>query len=109
MGRFYIKHIETMDTYNMKPENMRAPDGLTKGEVQKSLDELDSKIKTLRGRLNATTAGSSNTYQEHITALERKRELIVDKMGDPNNQQEHWNSLHRNIYDLHSEADNMLK
>lgn len=88
---------------------MRAPNNLTKGEVQKSLDELDSKIKTLRGRLNATTADSNNTYQEHIAGLERKRELIVKKMGDPNNQQQHWNDLHHNISDLHNEADNMIK
>lgn len=98
-----------MDTYPLKPENMRAPDGLTKGEVQKSLDELENKIRTLRGRLNATTADSNNTYQEHIAALERKRELIMEKMEDKNNQQQHWQDLHHNINNLHNEADNMLR
>ncbi|WP_299754528.1 hypothetical protein [uncultured Pontibacter sp.] len=98
-----------MDNYPIKPENMRAPDHLTKGEVQKSLDELDNKIKTLKGRINATAADSNHTYHEHIAGLERKRELIIQKMGDPSNEQQHWKDLHNNINDLHSDADNMIK
>ncbi|WP_233555468.1 sll1863 family stress response protein [Pontibacter oryzae] len=98
-----------MDSYPLKPEHMRAPDHLTKGEVQKSLDELDSKIKTLKARVNATTADSNNTYQEHIAGLERKKELILQKMGDPSNEQQHWNDLHSNINDLHKDADNMIR
>lgn len=88
---------------------MRAPDHLTKGEVQKSLDELDNKIKTLKARAHATTADSNHTYHEHIAGLERKRELIIQKMGDPNNDQQHWSSLHSNIHDLHNDADDMMK
>ncbi|GAB3819147.1 hypothetical protein [Pontibacter rugosus] len=98
-----------MDRYPLKPENMRAPNHLTKGEVQKSLDELDSKIKTLQGRLNATTSDSSNTYQEHIEALERKRTLIAQKVDDPSNQSQHWHDLHDNISNLHNDADSMMK
>lgn len=88
---------------------MRAPEHLTKGEVQKSLDELDSKIKTLKARVNATAADSNHTYHEHIAGLERKRELIVQKMGDPNNNPQHWNKLKDNISHLHNDADNMMK
>ena len=90
---------------------MRAPEHLTKGEVQKSLDELDNKIKTLKARVNATTADSNHTYHEHIAGLERKRELIVQKLGDPNSNQnqQHWSDLHHNISDLHNDADNMMK
>ncbi|MCX2740219.1 hypothetical protein [Pontibacter anaerobius] len=88
---------------------MRAPDHLTKGEVQKSLDELDKKITTLKARVNATAADSNHTYHEHIAGLERKRELIVQKMGDPSNEQQHWSDLHKNISNLHNDADNMIK
>lgn len=88
---------------------MRAPEHLTKGEVQKSLDELDNKIKTLKARVNATTADSNHTYHEHIAGLERKRELIVQKMGDPNSDSQHWNKLKDNISNLHNDADSMMK
>ncbi|SFU52701.1 hypothetical protein SAMN04487941_1315 [Pontibacter akesuensis] len=98
-----------MDRYPLKPEHMRAPEHLTKGEVQKSLDELDHKIKTLKGRLNATTADSSNNYQQHIEALEKKRALIAQKIGDSQNESQHWKDLHDNIGNLHNDADNMLK
>ena len=93
----------------MKPENMRVPEHLTKGEVQKSLDELDNKIRTLKARVNATTADSNHTYHEHIAGLERKRELILQKMGDPNNNEQHWSDLHKNIGNLHNDADGLMK
>ncbi|SFG09732.1 sll1863 family stress response protein [Pontibacter chinhatensis] len=98
-----------MDNYPLKPENMRVPEHLTKGEVQKSLDELDNKIKTLKARVNATTADSNHTYHEHIAGLERKRELILQKMGDPNNNEQHWSDLHKNIGNLHNDADGLMK
>lgn len=79
---------------------MRAPDHLTKEEVQKSLAELDHKIKTLRGRVNATTADSNHTYHEHIAALERKRELIAEKLNDSEDTQNKW-------HDLKSGLDNL--
>ncbi|TPE42823.1 sll1863 family stress response protein [Pontibacter mangrovi] len=95
-----------MDNYPIKPEHMRAPDNLTKGEVQKSLDELDNKIKTLKARVNATAADSNHTYHEHIAGLERKRELITRKMGEQHNN---WSDLRNNINSLHNDADNMMK
>jgi hypothetical protein len=97
-----------MDTYKLNPDHMRAPDHLTREEVQRSLDELDSKLKTLRGRVNATTAESSHTYHEHIAALERKRELIAGKMGDSDESQQKWKDLHGNLGNLHNDADNII-
>ncbi|MDX5420110.1 MAG: hypothetical protein LPK14_12790 [Hymenobacteraceae bacterium] len=98
-----------MDTYPFKPEHMRAPNHLTREEVQKSLDELDSKIKTLRGRINATTADSNHTYHEHVAALERKRELIAQKINDTDENPKKWQDLHGNISNLHNDADNIFK
>ncbi|MEJ8802095.1 hypothetical protein [Pontibacter sp. H249] len=89
-----------MDTYHLNPEHMRAPNHLTKEEVQKSLDELDSKIKTLRGRVNATTADSNHTYHEHIAALERKRELIAEKLNDSEDSQSKWQDLKSGLDNL---------
>jgi SMC interacting uncharacterized protein involved in chromosome segregation len=97
-----------MDTYNLKPEHMKVPEHLTREEVEKSLTELDNKIKTLRGRVNATTADSNNTYHEHIAALERKRELISGKMNDPDDNQQKWKDLHSNINNLQNDADNII-
>ena len=79
---------------------MRAPNHLTKEEVQKSLEELDSKIKVLRGRVNATTADSNHTYHEHIAALERKRELIAEKLNDAEDTQSKWNDLKSGLDNL---------
>ncbi|WP_246597043.1 sll1863 family stress response protein [Pontibacter aydingkolensis] len=79
---------------------MRAPDHLTREEVQKSLAELDSKIKTLRGRVNATTADSNHTYHEHIAALERKRELIAEKLNDSEDSQNKWKDLKSGLDNL---------
>ncbi|WP_439881974.1 hypothetical protein ACSX1A_02190 [Pontibacter sp. MBLB2868] len=97
-----------MDTYNLKPEHMKAPDHLTREEVQKSLEELDHKIKTLRGRVNATTSDSNNTYHEHIAALEKKRELIAGKINDTDESQQKWQDLNSNINNLHNDADNII-
>lgn len=97
-----------MDTYKLNPEHMRAPENLSREEVQKSLDELDHKIKTLRGRINATTADSNHTYHEHIAALERKRELIAGKIDDTDNSDQKWRDLHSNLGNLHNDADNII-
>ena len=97
-----------MDTYHLKPENMRAPDNLTREEIQKSLDELDAKIKVLKGRVNATTADSNNTYQEHIAALEKKRELIASKFGDPEDTDSKWQHLREGLNNLKKDMDNQL-
>ncbi|WP_276496500.1 hypothetical protein [Pontibacter litorisediminis] len=88
---------------------MRAPDHLTKGEIQKSLDELDSKIKTLKARVNATAADSNHTYHEHIAGLERKRALIASKMDKAEDSQTTWQDLRDGLDDLNKDLDNMFK
>lgn len=88
---------------------MRAPNNLTREEVQKSLEELDSKIKTLRGRVNATTADSKNTYHEHIAALEKKRELIAQKLNDSEDTQDKWHSLRSGLDNLKNDIENLFK
>ena len=70
-----------MDRYPLKPEQVRAPGSLSPNEIRKSLEELDSKIKILHGRVNATTADSNHTYRQHIAALEAKKQKIKEKMG----------------------------
>ncbi|PRY12749.1 hypothetical protein CLV24_107120 [Pontibacter ummariensis] len=88
---------------------MRAPNHLSREEIQKSLDELDNKIKTLKGRAHATAADSNHTYHEHIAGLEKKRELIASKLNDSGNDQKKWQDLHNNINNLHNDADNIFK
>jgi chromosome segregation ATPase len=97
-----------MDTYHLKPENMRAPNNLTREEIQKSLDELDAKIKILKGRVNATTADSNNTYHEHIAALETKRELIASKLGDTEDSESKWQNLRDGLNNLKKDMDNLF-
>ena len=70
-----------MEKYPLKPEQMRAPDNLSPNEIRKSLAELDSKIKMLQGRANATAADSNHTYHQHIAALEAKKSKIMAKLG----------------------------
>lgn len=94
-----------MDNYPLKPERMRAPNNLTREEVQRSLEELDSKIKVLKGRVNATTADSNNTYHEHIAALERKRELIAQKMNVKESDTSTWQDLRNGIDKLRNDID----
>lgn len=84
---------------------MRAPNHLSREEVQKSLEELDNKIKVLKGRANATTADSNNTYHEHIAALEKKRELIAQKMGDNEPDSSTWQDLRNGIDKLRNDVD----
>jgi SMC interacting uncharacterized protein involved in chromosome segregation len=98
-----------MDNYPLKPESMRAPNNLTREEVQKSLEELDSKIKVLKGRANATTADSNNTYQEHIAALERKRELIAQKMNNREQNTSTWQDMRSGIDNLKKDIDNFFR
>lgn len=93
----------------MKPENMRAPSHLSRAEIEQSLAELDSKIKTLKARVNATTADSTHTYHEHIAALEAKRELIAQKLGDTEDSQTKWQGLRDGLDKLKNEMDNLFK
>ncbi|TXK48715.1 hypothetical protein FVR03_07580 [Pontibacter qinzhouensis] len=99
-----------MDTYNMKPENMRAPANLSKEDIQKSLEELDGKIKVLRGRAHATTADSNHTYHEHIAALEAKRELMKQKLDDTSTDHlDKWQDLRAGIDKLRNDIEGFMK
>lgn len=86
---------------------MRAPNHLTREEIQKSLDELDSKIKTLKAKVNATTADSHHTFHEHIAALEQKRGLIANKLGTSGEDNSGWQNLQSGLDDLHRDADKL--
>lgn len=88
---------------------MRAPEHLSREEIQKSLDELDSKIKVLRGRVNATTADSNHTYHEHIAGLERKRELLTSKLNDTEDSQSKWQDLRDGLSNLKHDIENLFK
>ena len=98
-----------METYHLKPENMRAPQQLSEADIHKSLEELDNKIKTLKARLHATTADSVNTYHEHIAALEAKRALIAKKLDTPEQKsQEAWDEIKKNINNLGDDLKNLI-
>ena len=98
-----------MDTYNLKPEHMRAPDNLSEKEIRKSLEELDNKIKTLQARVHATTADSRHTYHEHIAALEAKRALIAQKLDSPEaKSQSAWDEIKKNINNLGDDLKNLI-
>lgn len=90
-----------MDTYPLKPENMRAPAHLNEKEIRQSLEELDAKIKVLKGRANATAADSHHTYHEHIAALEAKRNLIAGKLSDTSKATDStWTEIKHSLEDL---------
>ncbi|MBA9076443.1 MULTISPECIES: hypothetical protein [Rufibacter] len=90
-----------MDTYNLRPENMRAPEHLNEKEARQSLEELDAKIKVLKGRANATTADSNHTYHEHISALEAKRTLIAQKLESSSTATEStWQEIKKSLEEL---------
>lgn len=97
-----------MDNYPLKPEHMRAPGNLSRQEIQKSLDELDSKIKTLKARANATTADSNHTYHEHIAGLEKKRELIASKMASAEDTHSTWQDLQNGINGIKKDIENFF-
>jgi predicted nucleic acid-binding Zn-ribbon protein len=69
-----------MENFPLKPEQVRAPNHLSPSEIRKSLEELDSKIKVLQGRANATAADSHHTYHQHIAALEAKKQKLRERM-----------------------------
>jgi DNA-binding transcriptional MerR regulator len=100
-GENLHQNPNTMDTYNLKPENMRAPEHLNEKEIRQSLDELDAKIKVLHGRAHATTADSQHTYHEHIAALEAKRALIAQKLDNTSGASEGtWQDIKNSLEEL---------
>ncbi|RAU81685.1 sll1863 family stress response protein [Pontibacter arcticus] len=98
-----------MDTYKMNPDNMRAPNNLSPEEIRKSLEELDAKIKTLKAKVNATTADSNHTYHEHIAALEKKRSLLTDKLNSSEENQSKWQDIRTSINSLLDDVNNIFK
>jgi len=87
---------------------MRAPNNLSREEIQKSLDELDNKIKTLKARANATAADSHHTYHEHIAGLEKKRELIASKMANAQDNNSTWQDLQNGINGIKKDIENFF-
>ncbi|MCC9166383.1 hypothetical protein [Pontibacter harenae] len=98
-----------MDRYPLKPEHMRAPDNLSRDEIKQSLDELDSKIKVLQGRANATTADSNHTYHQHIEALETKRSMIAQKLDIAEDDHSKWQDIKDGIDKLKTELEQLFK
>lgn len=98
-----------MDHYPLKPENMRAPERLTRAEIAQSLEELDNKIKVLQGRAHATTVDSNHTYHEHIAGLEKKRTLLVAKLGSTQDEESStWSDIKHGLQNLKDEIKNLL-
>lgn len=94
-----------MERYPLKPEQMRAPDSLSPNEVRKSLAELDSKIKILQGRANATAADSHHTYHQHIAALEAKKAKIMEKLGPSDDHSlDTWKEIRNGIEIIRKEV-----
>jgi predicted mannosyl-3-phosphoglycerate phosphatase (HAD superfamily) len=99
-----------MDHYPLKPENMRAPANLSRNEIQMSLEELNSKIKILKGRANATTADSKHTYHEHIAGLEKKRALIAAKLEETDEKnQDWWDDISKGVDNLRNEIKKLFE
>jgi cell division septum initiation protein DivIVA len=63
------------------PDHIRVPAYLSAADLQRALDELDTKIQTLHRRAHAIVAGSTATYQQHAEALEAKRARLLDMLG----------------------------
>ncbi len=100
-----------MTSYPTKPENVRAPANLSQGDIRKSLEELDGKIKVLKGRAHATASDSNHTYHEHIAALEKKRALIAGKLKDTSDEDDvnssTWTDIKSGIESLTNDIKNI--
>jgi chromosome segregation ATPase len=103
-------------TYTPNPNHMRAPHHLSTAELQQALEELDSKIKTLHARANATTADSPHHYHEHIAALEVKRHQLSEQLGaadrastaDDDRSGSVWTDLRRGIDTLREDISKLF-
>jgi chromosome segregation ATPase len=93
----------------LKPENVRAPAHLSQQEIRKSLEELDGKIKILKGRANATASDSTHTYHEHIATLEKKRALIASKMDASKDDTSTWDDIKTSIENLTNDIKKIWK
>jgi hypothetical protein len=94
------------------PAHQRAP-RLSETELRQALDELDAKIKTLHNRVQATAAGSPNTYQQHAASLEAKRALLVQQLGSApapadGSEPSVWAQISNGITTLRDDLRNIL-
>lgn len=78
---FLAIHTFSAMSYPPAPNHMRVPEHLSEAALHQALEELNSKIKTLRNRAHATTATSQHTYHQHIAALEVKRAKLAERLG----------------------------
>jgi len=101
------------------PENVRVPQHLSDADLRQALEELDTKIKTLRNRAQATTAGSHATYHEHAAALEAKRTKLVAQLGPapahgqstdamPTQNKSLWEEIARGIENLRADLRDIV-
>lgn len=102
------------------PDHMRAPANLSAEALHQALTELDAKIRTLHNRANATTAGSSATYQQHAEALEAKRARLVERLhatatptetaseAGPTQPHSTWDEVWRGIETLRQDLRNLI-
>jgi len=97
------------------PEHMRVPENLSDNELRQALEELDHKIKTLRNRAHATTAGAPHTYHEHADALEVKRSKLAERLGptasntQPNDHDRStWSEIWHGIENLRNDLRNIF-
>lgn len=106
------------------PDHMRVPANLSAEALQQALTELDTKIRTLHNRANATTAGSSATYQQHAEALEAKRARLVERLHTtpgpastppdtaapyaPKQHESTWDEVWRGIETLRQDLRNII-
>lgn len=98
------------------PQHARVPEHLSDKNIRQALEDLDTKIKTLRNRAHATTAGAPHTYHEHIAALEVKRNKLAEKLGpEPAHDakpsdQDHgtWSEIWHGIENLRNDLRNII-
>lgn len=86
---------------------------LSETALHQALTELDAKIKTLHNRAQATAAGSTNTYEQHATALEAKRARLAEQLTQApapadGSEPSAWEHIRRGIESLGDDVRNLL-
>lgn len=101
------------------PDHVRPPQNLSDASLRQALTELESKIRTLRNRAHATTAGAPHTYHEHIASLEAKRHKLQERLGAapaaasaanpaPTEDRSAWDEIWRGIENLREDLRNII-
>lgn len=97
-------------TTTTAPDSSRDPH-LSEAALRQALNELDTKIQTLRNRAHATATGSPNTYQQHADALEAKRTRLAGQLGQvpaDDSAPSIWAQIRRGIEALHDDVRAIL-